>query len=73
MTKSCKTSNARTVGGNRGWGQARANYVHVRKRARNVHVKLIIVHEINVHVYVFHTNKPNSFFQLIVYTGVLFF
>ena len=53
--------------------QARANYVHVRKRARNVHVKLIIVHEINVHVYVFHTNKPNSFFQLIVYTGVLFF
>ena len=53
--------------------QARANYVHVRKRARNVHVKLISVHGINVHVYVFHTNKPNSFFQLIVYTGVLFF
>ena len=42
--------------------QARANYVHVRKRARNVHVKLINVHEINVHVYVFHTNKHNSFF-----------
>ena len=32
-----------------------ANYVHVRKCARNVQVKLVNVHEINVHVYVYHT------------------